>query len=64
MNQEEGCAYHCGYCGELNEVLVDLTAGKNQVFVEDCYICCRPNVLTLRIDPSTDSIVIEAELEG
>ncbi len=64
MNQEESCSYRCCFCGQLNEVSVDLTAGNSQVFVEDCYVCCRPNVLTLRIDPSTDSILIEAQFEG
>lgn len=64
MDQEENDTYCCGYCGERNEVFVDVTAGMTQVFVEDCRVCCRPNVLTLRIDPSTDSVTIEAEFEG
>lgn len=64
MNQEESSSYRCRYCGQLNEVLVDLTAGATQVFVEDCFVCCRPNVLTLRIDAAADSVTIDAEFEG
>jgi len=64
MNQEEHCSYRCGYCGQMNEVAVDLTAGSTQVFVEDCFVCCRPNVLRLKIDVAADSVTIEAEFEG
>jgi len=64
MNQEESSSYRCRYCGQLNEVLVDLTAGATQVFIEDCFVCCRPNVLTLRIDAAADSVTIDAEFEG
>lgn len=64
MNQEENCSYRCGYCGQMNEVVVDMTAGRTQVIVEDCFVCCRPSVLTLRIDVAADSVTIEAEYEG
>ena len=64
MNQEESCTYRCTYCGQLNEVFVDLTAGTNQVFVEDCFVCCRPNVLKVKVDAESDSVTIEAEFEG
>lgn len=64
MNQEENCTYSCRYCGQLNEVLIDLAGGKNQTFVEDCFVCCRPNVLTVRIDPSAESLTIDAEIES
>lgn len=64
MHEEENCTYRCCYCGQLNEVAVDLTAGPRQSFVEDCFVCCRPNVLTVRVDPSADSVVVEAEMES
>jgi hypothetical protein len=38
--------WQCACCGELNEVFIDEQAGSKQVFVEDCRICCRPNVIT------------------
>lgn len=55
--------YACAYCGEVNETLVDPTAGAKQSYVEDCAVCCRPNVLTVRVEPSTGTIVIEAVIE-
>ncbi|MCC6549785.1 MAG: CPXCG motif-containing cysteine-rich protein [Ignavibacteriaceae bacterium] len=35
----------CQYCGERNEVLVDLTLPGKQDFTEECRVCCRPNHL-------------------
>ncbi len=55
--------YACAYCGEPNEALVDPTAGWRQVYVEDCSVCCRPNVLDVRVEPSTGSVSIEARVE-
>ena len=44
-------AYICDACGEEIVVPVDRTAGAVQQYVEDCPVCCRPNVLTVRVDP-------------
>ncbi|WP_132142140.1 CPXCG motif-containing cysteine-rich protein [Luteibacter rhizovicinus] len=32
---------HCPYCGESIEIVVDASAG-DQIYVEDCQVCCRP----------------------
>ena len=37
--------YSCAYCGEPNEILIDYSIGKNYDLVEDCGICCRPNII-------------------
>lgn len=55
--------YGCAHCGELNETLIDPTAGMKQSFVEDCAVCCHPNVLTVQVEPSTGTVVIEAVIE-
>ncbi len=55
--------YACAYCGELNETLVDLSAGSKQVYVEDCAVCCHPNVLSVQVDLSTGDIALEAHVE-
>lgn len=39
---------HCPYCGEAFAILVDCTGG-NQQYVEDCFVCCQPILLTLTI---------------
>ena len=38
----------CPYCGESYETTVDLSAG-DQVYVEDCAVCCRPITLVLEV---------------
>lgn len=39
----------CPYCGERFETAVDTSAG-DQVYIEDCQICCRPIVFRLETD--------------
>ena len=33
---------------------VDLSAGESQEYVEDCPVCCRPNVIHVEIDEGGD----------
>ena len=42
--------YICSACGEVIVVPIDLSAGSNQRYVEDCPVCCRPNVIHVEID--------------
>jgi hypothetical protein len=42
---------------------VDQTAGLNQSYVEDCQICCKPNLLRVHYDAAEQEFVIRAELE-
>ena len=46
----EDLVFHCAYCGEPNGTRVDPSAGSRQRYVEDCQVCCRPNVLSVRFD--------------
>jgi Cysteine-rich CPXCG len=55
--------YVCAGCGEWNETTVDESAGSRQRYVEDCQVCCKPNVLRVRWDPSVEEFLIDAELE-
>lgn len=48
----EWIEWECSTCGEMSQVLYDPSAGYRQEFVEDCSVCCRPNVITLDVDPS------------
>lgn len=32
----------CPFCGEDVTLTVDVTAGRRQQYVEDCWVCCRP----------------------
>ena len=43
------CDISCPYCGEPIEILVDESVG-DQLYIEDCQVCCRPIALSVRID--------------
>ena len=55
--------FQCAGCGEWNETQVDSSAGSRQSYVEDCQVCCKPNVLEIRWDTSSGEYAISAELE-
>ena len=55
--------YVCAGCGEWNETTVDESAGGRQQYVEDCQVCCKPNVLRIRWDMGAKEFVIDTELE-
>ena len=43
-------SYVCDSCGEEIVIPVDLSAGVRQEYVEDCPVCCRPNVIHVEFD--------------
>jgi hypothetical protein len=55
--------YQCAGCGEWNTTTVDESAGGRQSYVEDCQVCCKPNVLHVEYDISAQEFFIRAELE-
>ena len=56
-------ALQCAGCGEWNETAVDESAGGRQSYVEDCQVCCKPNILHISYDPELQEFLISAELE-
>jgi rRNA maturation protein Nop10 len=64
MPLETDASYTCPSCGETNALGVDPTAGRRQTLVEDCPVCCRPLVLSVRIDSDGDALVERAERES
>jgi len=56
--------YQCAGCGEWNEIVVDESAGGRQRYVEDCQICCKPNLLFVSWDPSLGEFFASSELES
>jgi len=48
---DETAAYTCPNCGESITISVDLSAGRQQEYVEDCAVCCRPNILRIEFNP-------------
>ena len=57
-------SFQCGGCFSWVETSVDESAGSKQVYVEDCQVCCQPNVLTVRWDAGEREFGIAAELES
>ena len=55
--------FQCAGCGEWNETTVDEAAGTRQSYVEDCQVCCKPNVLRVSWVPDTEEFTIYSELE-
>jgi hypothetical protein len=35
----------CPFCGQREELYVDLGGGEEQSYVEDCSLCCRPRIV-------------------
>ena len=48
LNDE--ASYVCGSCGEDIVVPVDSSEGRQQQYVEDCPVCCCPNVIYVEIE--------------
>jgi len=60
MNEE--ASYTCDSCGEDIVIPVDISAGSHQDYVEDCPVCCNPNLIHLDVDEDGQVRVwIEAE---
>ena len=62
---EEDYEYNCPYCVAPGSLRVDATGGRQQSFVVDCEVCCRP--LAIEIDIDDDGYVnftVKREGEG
>jgi hypothetical protein len=57
MQTDDVLNWVCQYCGEENEIWVDLTVLENQDFIEDCEICCRPNRILIKRDKEDEEYI-------
>lgn len=62
MMLPDEASYVCDSCGEDVVIPVDVSGGNRQDFVEDCPVCCNPNVIHLDVDPDGE-VWIRAEAE-
>lgn len=53
--------YLCDVCGEEIVVPIDVSEGPDQEYVEDCPVCCNPNVIHISVDG--DDVRVWAEPE-
>lgn len=35
----------CPFCGQTDQLAVDLGGGEHQTYTEDCAVCCRPRIV-------------------
>jgi hypothetical protein len=54
-------SYTCASCGEEIVTPIDLSAGANQEYVEDCPVCCRANVIHVKIGNDEASVWARGE---
>lgn len=52
----------CPYCLQLNTVMVDVSAGLRQEYIEDCEVCCRPTKLMIVLSPDLEEAAITADI--
>jgi hypothetical protein len=53
----------CPFCGEEEEIFVDLGGSRRQEYTEDCPVCCRPRVVHVEPgdEPGEVNVWIERE---
>jgi len=51
LEQEE--SFFCPYCGEPNQLSVDVSGGPDQGFVVDCEVCCAPILVRVKVRGET-----------
>lgn len=55
--------YTCAFCGESSTTFIDLSAGSTQSYIEDCQVCCRPNILYVLVDEETLAVDIQTDYQ-
>lgn len=54
-------SYVCDHCGEEIVIPLDIGAGSSQTYVEDCPVCCHPNVIHVEWDDEEPRVWAEPE---
>jgi hypothetical protein len=62
--ESSSATYTCPSCLEPVDTFPDPGGGSVQTYVEDCSLCCRPNVLHVRWDEDEGTWSIEASRES
>ena len=59
---DEG-SYTCPSCGEQIVIPIDPSEGSDQKYVEDCPVCCNPNVIYVELFEPGEPARVWAEAE-
>ena len=60
--ETEALLVDCPYCGEMIDILIDLSI-ETQEYTEDCSVCCRPMVVTINTSQVESSVSVRSENE-
>lgn len=62
-NRRSSAVVECPFCGQTDELAIDLGGGERQTYTEDCAVCCRPRVVHVEPgeEPGEVSVWIERE---
>ena len=47
-------SYVCDVCGEEIVIPIDRSAGESQEFIEDCPVCCHPQIIRVEVEDNGD----------
>ena len=56
-------SYICPTCGEQIVIPLDETGGSQQRYVEDCPVCCNPNVISVEFIADGEAPRVSADAE-
>jgi predicted RNA-binding Zn-ribbon protein involved in translation (DUF1610 family) len=62
LPEDEG-SYVCPTCGEQIVIPLDRSTGDQQQYVEDCPVCCNPNVIHIEFFDEGDPPRLWADAE-
>lgn len=54
----------CPACWEEIALEIDLSAGDEQVYAEDCPVCCRPMTVHVQVHADGEGCTVEVEPES
>ncbi|MGQ9896223.1 MAG: CPXCG motif-containing cysteine-rich protein [Acidobacteriota bacterium] len=58
---QDTVTYPCTHCGEINITFPDWSGGRRQQYIEDCAVCCQPNLLHITFELDGETVHIFAE---
>ena len=61
--RRSSAAVECPFCGQTDELAIDLGGGERQTYTEDCAVCCRPRIVHVEPgeEPGELNVWIERE---
>lgn len=45
---DDSCTFECPHCGVELIVVLDVSGGQKQSFIQDCEVCCKPIQISVR----------------